>query len=214
MPRKPKKRRIFVDTSGKKAIRIAKKALSMVAGEMKQLSSTGTATAIPDGNGILIQLSNLQQGDSNVTREGNSITIKHLEMRLMLKIAAAAFSSQVRVMLIRDKQANGAVLTVNEVLQSSANFLGLISPRDVNHLQRFVVLYDRVHVLNQNITTTLSTTRHVKKLKKQNIKIRYDANVGDITDVQTNSYSMLLISNEPTNEPTFDHFVRLKFIDN
>lgn len=209
------KRRIKIDTSEKadKAITIAKKAIKLAKGEIKIITSLGTATTIPDGAGRFIELSNIGVGNTNLLREGNEITLKRVYMELMLKIAAVASSSQVRVLLVRDKQANGAVFNPNNLLQTVANFSGLIAPRNVNFMKRFSVLYDKVHVLNQNITGVVFSTRFVKSIKKQNIKIRYDGAVADITDVQTNSYSLVLISNEPTNEPTFDHFVRLDFTD-
>ncbi len=216
MPRRRKKViRVRTGVTAVKAMRVAKKAIRMIAGEMKVLQTSGTATAIPDGAGATVQISNIATGDTSILREGNMILIKKIEIDIMLKLNASASSSQVRVILVRDKQANGAVIPVNDFLEVVTNFLSLLSPRDHNFLQRFTVLYDKVHVLNRpGVAAIASNTRHIHIRKKQNIKIRYDGVVGDITDIQTNSYALVFISNEPTNEPTFDHFVRLSFIDN
>ncbi len=220
MVKRFKKKRIVIKTgtaskTAVKALRVAKKALSMVAGELKILDRTGLGTTIPDGAGVIIQLNNVQIGDTNITREGNMILVKHISVELMLKINASASSSQIRVLLIRDKQTNGALYGVDDVLQSIANLTGLISPLDIDFKARFTILHDRIYILNRpGVSAVVSNVRHVKFNKRQNIKLRYDTDIGDITDLQSNSYSLLLIGSEITNAPTFDHFVRTKFIDN
>lgn len=205
--------RIRINTAVK-AIRIARKAMSMVAGEMKVLQTSGTATSIVDGVGTSIQLSNIGPGDTSILRDGNMILIKKIDVDLTLKMNAAATSSQVRILLVKDKQPNGAVVPVADLLEVTTNLLSILCPKNHNFMKRFIILYDKVHILDQNVTAVSSKSRHIHIKRKQNIKIQYDGVVGDITDVQTNSYTLILIGNEPTNEPTFDHFVRLSFIDN
>ncbi len=218
MGRKPK-RRIFIatgkKTTAKKAMSVAKRALNMVAGELKIIDTKGTGTAIPDGAGVLVQLTNMGQGNTDATRNGNQITLKKLEMRLQLILASAASSSQIRVMIVKDKQTNGAGISVDKLLESVANLQSLISPLESDNLKRFAILYDRVHVLNRpGISAVQSNVKYVSKFKKLNMRIQYNGTGTTITALNSNSLSLLFISNEPTNEPTVDFFVRLSYIDN
>ncbi len=46
------------------------------------------------------------------------------------------------------------------------------------------------------------------------MKIRYDGIVGDISDLTSKSLSLLFISDEPTNTPSITFFNRMRFVDN
>ncbi len=197
------------------ALKIAKKALSRSSGEFKVIDVSSVGFAIPDGGGTVFQLTNVAQGDTIITRNANKTVVKMIEMKLMLKINASASSSQIRVILLKDKQTNGAVFAATEVLESVANILGLLSPYEVNNKQRFHIISDKVYVLNRpGVGAVVDPARYVTLKRKLNMVMHYDGTNADITGPQTNSLALLLISNEPTNEPTADLFLRTSFIDN
>ncbi len=198
------------------ALKTANKAMSMVAGELKILDNSAVATAIPDGAGVIVaELTNSAQGSIDSTRNGNQITLKMLEFQAFIVIASAANSSQVRVMLVQDKQTNGAGFAVDDVLESVTNLLSLISPKESDNKKRFNLLFDKVFVLNRpGISSVQSNVRHIKFRKKLNMKIQYNGTGTTIAALRSNSLALLVISNEPTNEPTIDHFLRLSYIDN
>lgn len=182
--------------------------------EHKQLDVSSLALSVVDGVGIQTQLTNLTQGDTNITREGNQITAESIYIKLMFHIAAAASSSQIRCLLVHDKQSNGAAFATTDLLESVTNIRSLITPRNLDNIKRFQVLYDKIIVLNQNVASAISTTRFIKIYKKLGINLRYDGNAGDITDLTQSALSLLFISNEATNEPTVDVDSRIRFIDN
>ncbi len=213
-PRYKKVKRPMFGRLDKAAYSMAKKALSLINTEFKLKDTVELGLVIVDGVGVIKQLTNVAQGDTNVTREGNSIKIVSIYTKFMFHINASASSSQVRCMLILDTQTNGAIYTTDDLLESVANLTSLISPRNTDNAHRFRVLYDKMVVLNQNITAVSSTTRFLKVYKKVDLHMRYATNVGDITDLTQNSISVLLISNEATNTPTVDINFRLRFLDN
>ncbi len=209
-----KKRRYKKKNYNNRAIMLAKKALRMINAEYKLIDTSSIALSVPDGGGTVVQLTNIAQGTTNITRVGNGLKIASIYTKVMLHIAAAASSSQVRIMLVHDRQTNGALFATTDLLESVTNIRGLISPRNIDHIRRFTVLFDKMYILNQNIASAISTTRYTKVYKKVDIHARYDGNAGDITDLSQSSLGLLLISNEATNVPTADVDVRIRFLDN
>ncbi len=199
----------------KKVNKLAKNVrILMKSVEHKQLDVTNTALVIVDGVGTLVGLNNIVIGDTNITRDGNQIMAASIYIKLIFHIHPSASSSQIRCLLVKDKQVNNSNFTTPTLLENSTNILSIISPRNLDNMRRFTVLYDKIIILNQNITSVSSTARHIKIWKKLNMIIRYDGNAGNINDVTENGLSLLFIGNEATNTPTVDLFSRVLFTDN
>ncbi len=123
---------------------------------------------------------------------------------------ATAVNTQMRCMIVHDKQTNEAIYTAADLLQDVTVSDSIVAPRNLDFGRRFQVLYDKVHVFSDS-----GSTNTVKKVyKKLNIKLRFDGSTPSIADLTQSSLSLFLISNEPSNTPLITFFVRLRYVDN
>ncbi len=156
------------------------------------------------------QLSLLSQGDTTVTRDGSQVKCLSLQFSYILTMHASAVATQVRVMLIKDKQTNQSIYVPADVIDDATTPGNLVSPYNRDNRKRFTIMYDRLHVL-----TSGSARSVAKGLKlRQDQILRYDANDGTIADMTQSSYSVMIVGSEATNAPTVVFFSRLNFVDN
>ncbi len=193
----------------KKALRLARTVKSMLNVEYNIADTVVTATASPIAPAI-VQLTNLAQGDSNITRDGNQIKVTHIQLKYFFTINASAVATCCRILLVQDRQTNAGIYTANQLLKDVSVNDNVNSPFEENHRRRFKILYDRVHDLSDNGN---QIGRGRKYLKLQ-IPVRYSANAGTIADLPESSLSLVHMSTESTNTPLLNAFVRLLFIDN
>lgn len=188
---------------------MARKALKMMNVEYKVLDTQITFTAISN-TPTIVQLTNLSQGDGQSNRDGNQVKITRINWRYTYSVNASAVFSFLRVILVLDRQTNQAIYTAGNLLQDVTINDAIVSAKNLDNKFRFKVLYDKVH----SMSPTHRTCGNAKYNKNVEIKIRYDANAGDITDLTSNSLSILLVSNEVTNTPSITSFMRLRYVDN
>ncbi len=179
--------------------------------EYKFHDVTGTNTVVPDGAGTIVFLSNIDQGLLDTTRVGAQIKATYLEIKYDISAHASSTDSIVRIMLIEDKQTNQAIYAVADLLASVGNILSLVAPKNLDNKFRFRVIRDRRY----NFSGTGGKTNISGTFKvKLNSKIRYDNTGNGIADLTSKSFSLLFISNEPTNTPDITFFSRLRYVDN
>ncbi len=177
------------------------------------VSNTGTIQAA---------LLTIPEGNREEQRIGRKLVIKKILWRYNILLpttaTAAETSDIVRVMLIQDKQANGAQPAVLDILETA----DYQSFRQLANSQRFIILHDKTHVLNcgagsgRGSTDTLSygeTERQGTFYKDCNIPIEYDnsASSGVITSIRSNNITCLLISRG--GHTAFTSKIRFRFSD-
>ncbi len=192
-----------------KALRLAKHVKSLLNVEVKNhdvQQSVQNVTTTP----VIIQLTNIEQGDSTNQRDGAQMKLTGLEFTMQVLLNGSATRSSFRIMIICDKQTNQAIYTAADVLEDVTSTDMIFSPRNLDNLQRFQILADwTVHV-----GTAEGRIKHFKKFIKLNKIIRYDASTAAIADLTMSSLSLLQVSSEATNGPQITTFSRLRFIDN
>ncbi len=156
--------------------------------------------------GTITQLTNIAQGLTDVTRIGNKITIVGL---LLTYIQNSDISTNTRVMLVQDKQTNGAIYIAADLLQDATTQDIIVSPKNADFKRRFRVYLDK----NHPFSVAGGATKFYKKFFKMNIPLRYDANVGDITDLQSSSLSLFVATETAGAAVVNTVFVRVYFID-
>ncbi len=156
--------------------------------------------------GTITQLSNIAQGLTEFTRVGNKITVTGI---LLKYLQNANISTNTRVMLVQDKQTNGAIYVNTDLLEDASAQDIILSPRNSDFKRRFRVVYDRTHPFDVNARAT----HVVSKFFKMNIPLRYDTNVGDITDLQSSSFSLFVCTETAGAAVVNTVFVRLFFTD-
>ncbi len=182
--------------------------------EQKFFDVTSASTAIPDGVGTIVQLTNIPQGDTDETRDGAQVKLTSWSFKAIVTVNAseAVTGASVTVLLVEDKQTNQAIYTTATLMANTGNVLGVVSSLNLDNKFRFKVHKRWIFQVN----TSSGPKRILKFYKKFNNKmfLRFDASTPAIADLTTKSLSLLVISNQATNEPIITFFNRLRYIDN
>ncbi len=168
---------------------------------------TSVAISITPG---IVQLSNIAQGDTDVTRDGSQLKVLSIQLAYQIIAHASSTRTFVRVLLVKDKQTNQAIYEASDLLSDVTTQDSIVSPYNRDNRRRFTVLYDKVHTFSEGGSQLVKFGRKFR----QDQMLRYDATVGDITDLTQSSYSLMTISNESTNTPVLTVFNRLNYVDN
>ncbi len=195
-------------TDAKRALVVARGVKRLLNVEIKNFDTKEQTVAIID-TPLITQISNIPQGDSTNSRDGAQCKVLGIELNYVIFHNASATGTIVRVMVICDKQTNQAIYSAADLLEDASIIDNLMSPYNLNNKHRFRVLYDRRHNLS---STTASIT--VKKFIKLKTLLRYDASTSAIADLTQNSLSILKVSNEVTNDPSWNMFCRVRYVDN
>lgn len=161
--------------------------------------------------GAVIALTTFAAGDTSITRDGNKIDVKSVELRIRVELEAVTQNAVCRFVLVRDKQPNQAA----SPLATATGFLDTISPeslRSILYLSRYDVLMDKTVSLNEGSGAVQ------KMFFKKYIKVR-DNSVTTFADGTaaipvTNSYNLLYLSDVAAGATDVNVFgqCRLRFV--
>ncbi len=201
-------------TVGYKALQIALMTKRLLNVEFKFFDIIGANLAVPDGVGTIVQLTNIPQGDTDVTRDGAQVKLMSINFKAVIRVntSVANTGSSVTVMLIEDRQTNGAIYITADLLASVENSVSVVSSLNLDNKFRFRVLKRWIFMISKEGANRRILKWHHKFGDK--MKIRYENSTPSIADLNSRSLSLLFISNESTNEPAITFFNRLRYIDN
>ncbi len=188
-------------------------------GELKFFDLDLDDATIATGGTVTDSINKIAQGITEVTRIGRKCTIRQINWRYVITLAAQTASGDtsdvVRVIMFLDKQCNGATATVANILES-ADFQSF---NNLGNKNRFRTLSDKTYDLVARAGGGDGTTEDYGEdivtdsfYKKCNIPIEYNAAAGAITEIQSNNIGVLLISQ--TGKTGFGSKIRLRFSDN
>lgn len=161
--------------------------------KFKDTSFVGTFLSL----GQVESMGPIAEGNGESGRIGRKITIRKIGFRLAISMASTATATETddvcRVIIIQDKQANGAKPIVDDVLEST----DFLSFNNLANSSRFKVLMDRFYDINAatsiGATATGQLTIHDSWFKECMIPIEYDGTDGSISTVRSNNIVILLI---------------------
>ncbi len=208
-----RKKRAFVrrvgSTTAQKALALAKRNRRKIAKVEIKNFDTKLNVADMDVLPTIVQLTNIAQGNTTITRDGAQCTVIGIDFRYFVRINTIAVASIVRVMLVLDRQTNQLVYGIADLMEDSSIRDNIVSPMNLDNNRRFQILYDRVHSLSINGVRGA----FVRKFIKKDIVLRYDASTPAIADLTQNSLSLVHMSDEIANFPVLTTSVRLRFLD-
>ncbi len=187
-----------------KAWLAAKYVKSIVNVEMKKHDGTSSTTVANSGS-YVTPLTDVAQGDSISTRDGNSFKAKGLSINYTIKQHASATNTQVCVVLVRDNQ---QIADTDPAWNTIFNDTSVRAVLNAAFVGRFSIIYDRVHLLSSNGQTQAFSKNYIKL----NSHIRFNGTAA--TDIQKSGLTFFAIADEATNLPTLDLAYRLTFVDN
>ncbi len=172
--------------------------------------------------GVILNTSTINIIPQNVTekgRVGRKCTIKSVNWRGQLSLAAGSTigsSQSVRLMVVLDKQANGAAPTVAGVLES-ANYQSF---NNLANKGRFRTLMDRTYAMNVQAAGGNGTANDsanylatVEFFKSVNIPLEFTGADGTIDEITSNNLFVFMITGTAGSLISLDSKIRLRFTD-
>ncbi len=206
-----RKRRFRKRNKGSSAGKLALRKINKIMKNTEKKFIDTDSASVSAGTTVLIEpLTLIGQGDTSSSREGNKVVFNTIQMKYSWKLSTSTtVGNRCRVMIIMDKQTNGAVFTAGDLLQTTGVGQVILSPLNLDGAFRFRVLYNKVHTLSPNG----SEVQYRSVFKKINIPARYSGSGGSQTNILSAGIYVLYVSDTGSNSPTFSHYSRLRFID-
>ena len=199
------------------------------------IATSGASLAVGLSASPTIQLLNgLQLGTAAYQRIGNKIAMKSLYWSLAYSNMAtdsspttdtALVNVPVRAMVVYDKQTNGALPVLGDLLSAfaglgnvTARAIDVNSPNNLNNRDRFIVLMDKRFILS----SAGPSSRFIKKYKRLNTSVTYKsgATVGDVTDITSGGLyfityrdAEMLGTTNPVSQVSLTGDIRLRYQD-
>lgn len=147
-------------------------------------------------------LINIPEGTGQSERIGRKINVVGVGMTMEFVLPVTTFgveaTDNMRVILYLDKQANGAVPIPADILTIS---VAVGSYRNLANVDRFRILYDKIHSINSGAGTgTTDTLEYAarsffrKAWVKANIPVLYSGLGGGTVDIKSNNLGILVVS--------------------
>lgn len=175
--------------------------------------------------GVILPFAFPTTGDTQYQRQGSSIKNERLEIKL--GIAAAQTQVFCRVIVGRTTNVAGALPAVADIIAGRDNagtaLTDLVrSPIRLNK-KNFKIISDRTYALKGAMSDSVPATDNVyndnrsivKRIKCKGYKTEYGAvaNAGNIADVQSGLYWVLLVTDNNTNLMTYVATLTTNFVD-
>lgn len=185
------------------------KQLKLQEGEWKYIDTVQTSTASVSA-GALSLINGCTQGDGPSNREGTQIHIKSIQMRIRTEFNSGdASAGAVRVVLVQDKQANGAAPTVANIY-ATTTAVAVDALRNLDNRKRFKILADRTYIMSPNGDSGYQDDIYLKKP----IVTQYNSgNAGVVSDISSNSLYILIASDQAANGPFVAFYARVRFTE-
>lgn len=178
---------------------------------------TATTTSLTVGSAAFTSpaaatlLNGCVSGSTATTRIGRKILMKSLLLRCVFTCGSTAVGcTPVRVLVVYDKQANGAYPAVTDVLLASE----FNSPNNLSNRDRFVTLIDQFcDPISVNNTATVCKVFY----KKLDLETMFNTGVvGDVTDMTSGSIVVMFAQTgkQTVAAPVIDWRCRIRFDDN
>jgi len=177
--------------------------------EQKSFDTKGSFTANAFSAWSSIQVLNtMVNGTGAADRIGRRVTITKIMWRGIMIAASSSGPSQMRVLIVFDKQPNGALAAKTDIVLTD-DFTSYLALRNS---QRFVVVCDEITDSTQSSALNISDKRFIKC----NLETTYTTTLGTIADIETGALLMMVAHNggfSLNSTSNFDATVRIRFTD-
>ncbi len=200
------KRQRSTKNAGKTALRKVNKILFNQ--EKKKLEHT--ASIVMNSTPQIVPLTLVAQGDGGAEREGNSIVIKSLSLKIAMRMDTSQTSGNTnRFMIIQDNSVNGATFAIADLLQVPGAEQNIVSALNLDNSQRFRVLWNKVVALAPNGVES----SYREKFMKFNLKARYSGTGATISGVKTHGLFFVHMTSLSSAQNVLTYDIRIRFAD-
>ncbi len=166
----------------------------------------------------LTSLQSIKEGTGQSDRIGRKIILKSIGIRLDFELNAGITSDSahdvIRVVLVLDRQANGAAANFSDIFNTTDHN----SFRDLDNPTRFTVIWDKVFSLNARTAVGNGTNniwadlvRNIRYYKRFNIPVIFSGTTGAITEIKQNNLMLWAVSKHGGTRMTQGR-IRVRFI--
>ena len=197
-------------TTATKALTKVRRIERMIEVKHSDINDSGTCTQAGD----VTNLTSISQGDTSVTRSGDKISPTSFKMKYYVRFNTSATQPvSVRVLLVQAKSIDAAsTYTVSDILDlTPASGEEHLSNYTWNQSRRFRVLYDKIHCLFDTGGMYTQIHGYINIPGKRLHTVRF--NPGSATQVTYGGLNLIMLSDEPTNPPSWNAVGRLAFKD-
>lgn len=162
------------------------------------------------------------QGTGGQNRIGRSFKMDRLQFRFQSNLNQGQVSAFFRIIIVYDRECRGVQAGLSDVLQDvTFGARTLTSPYDFDNVPtRFSILYDHRYHLGSTVTSNSTNTAWGGGAKSIELDIPinkmvhcYNTTAGDITDIDTGSLVVYLMSDSGSNATNYTFGTRLTFRD-
>ncbi len=171
--------------------------------DLKFIDATLNDAVVTTTGDVFSQLFIIPDGDTQSQKEGLKVTLKSVQIRFQLTIPSTTVVADatdiLRVILVKDKQANGALPAVIDILNTAT----IQAFKNLENTSRFVTLFDKTLAISSmggfgdgTTNATLPNTKWWQFYKKLNYPIFYNnsATTGAVTTINSNNLVLMTIS--------------------
>lgn len=180
--------------------------MHMVNCEAKYVDNASAVTTIPTTGTFVATYTTMPQGLGDQARNGNSIKGKGINAKMLLFKNSSVASSTVRLMWVLDKECDGALPSITNILDN----VDVVSGLNKDFSKRFVVLKDKVITLSDGA----GTNRYYKQYIPTDFHVHFDGASSAITDAKENQVYLIAIGDQLTALPNILHWGRFTYYDN
>lgn len=178
----------------------------------------GLSSMVPSNTGVTASMLGIPQGTNEDERIGNKITVKKAFFRFTASFTPTTGLPPValRVMIVWDKQANGAQAVPGDVLNLGGGTFHQDAFNNTDNSDRFRILKDFrfcMNTLSQNGTTGTSCDKTWDWYIPLNLPVYYGGVTGAITEVKSNNIFVLALSDHNTSDVALRCVHRIRWTD-
>jgi len=197
-PRKP----ATVRSIAEKALALAKLSQAEIERKNSDIASNVTVGTTAG----TIHITALTQGIAANNRIGQEVNVTGLAMNYYWYKHPSSVVTNIRFVIVQDTQTVSDATSVSwtDVFASSSNIAQITR---TGMKGRFKILYDNSAILDASEISG----RHNRIFIPLKLKIQYNGTAS--TDIQKNALYGLVLSDDNTNQPAFNYFIRMYFTD-
>lgn len=201
----PKAKKVIDEKQNNAIVKLQKQVKKITLAEPKYKQGTFADTSVVNGTPSVFLLNGIQQGDTNLLRDGVKLRWRSLKLRIIIQSGAQVVPNFIRFILVREITALGSDVSPAQLLTSATpDVLAQynVSTRDNS---RYVVYKDSGPIVmgpdtvDYSSSTGTSTVHPMARIWNINKKFNFVTNysrgtAGTIADIDTNSLSLLVFA--------------------
>ncbi len=182
--------------------------------ELKLFDVVQTAVTV-NNTGTNYFVSDIAQGSAYNQRLGNSIKLVKTILRFRFRVNNSASATSLRFIVVRDNAGLATNATLTSVLETVASAAAaLLSPYEHSFPERYTPVIDESVKLVIGDGSAVTWFESEVTLPDSQAHILYQNGTGGVANSAEGQWYVLAISDEATNTPTMDFYIRHVFVDN